>query len=504
MEVKFLELTLKNFKSHQDLTVNFGERTVITGDNAKGKSSIGEAITFLLYGTDLYGSKMDPTPVTYESDSTRVELLFEVDGKQTLLGREIAKGRNKYYINEVPSKATDFNLVVEQLFEKELFLSLFNPNYFFTLHWEKQREMILQYATPPSNKEVFKELSEPQAEKLAELVKKHSLEDLQKIHRENKNKKEKEHIAAQSKVKTLDEQLKGFVYIPPRSSLNSEKAQFAKQLEEIIKKIDEAGPTNKKINELQAKINDLLAERDYMKDEWILLKNEPIEDVCRTCKQPLQNEAVEAVIADKEKRISEFKAKFDEVVKHRKKLEEELQKLEYIDVSEQIKKSQELQDKLFEIEAELNKHDQLEKLEKDLEQAKKDEVETLKSLNESIFIIDAIKDFYAKEAELQAQKVQDLFETLSIKLFNEVKTTGELKPTFEIMMDGKEYKKLSLSESIRVGLEVRDVLSEQSNLIVPVFVDNAESITRFKQPIGQLIMAKVVDGKELTIEEGSA
>jgi hypothetical protein len=67
-------------------------------------------------------------------------------------------------------------------------------------------------------------------------------------------------------------------------------------------------------------------------------------------------------------------------------------------------------------------------------------------------------------------------------------------------MDGKDYRKLSLSESIRAGLELRDVLSQQSGLIAPTFVDNAESITRFKQPNGQLIISRVVADQELTIE----
>ena len=68
------------------------------------------------------------------------------------------------------------------------------------------------------------------------------------------------------------------------------------------------------------------------------------------------------------------------------------------------------------------------------------------------------------------------------------------------MMDGKPYRTLSLSESIRAGLELREVLSKQSDLIMPVFVDNAESITRFKEPSGQLIISRVVAGQELKIE----
>lgn len=499
MQIKFKELTLQNFKSHQELSVNFGERTDILGDNAKGKSSIGEAITFLLYGLDTLGSKLDPTPDTYEADSTKVELLFEVDEKDVKLGREIVGGRNKYIVNDVPSKATEFNQVVEQLFDRDIFLSLFNPTYFFTLHWEKQRGMILQYVSAPANKEVFAELPDPQADKLAELVKKHSLEDLDKIHRANKNKQDKAYIAAQAKTKTLKGQMDEFKQLVPLPSLRTELNIFTKKRDEAEKIIEDSWENNSKINTLHNQIKQLTDKRDQMKNHWEHLKNEEIEENCRVCQQPLKNESIKAVEADKQKRIDTFKAEFNQVVEDRKKLEAELKNLEYIDVSEQQEIARENQAKIGPIEQEMNKHNRFEVLQEQIAEAEKTEKETLKSLNESIFIIDAIKAFHAKEAELQAKKVQDLLDNLTIKLFETIKTTGELKPTFVVQMDGKDYPKLSLSESIRAGLELRDVLSDQSGIIAPCFVDNAESITKFKEPNGQLILARVVEGKELEV-----
>jgi DNA repair exonuclease SbcCD ATPase subunit len=500
LQIKFKTLALSNFKSHQDLTVNFGERTVALGDNAKGKSSIGEAITFLLYGNDLMGSKLDPSPVTYKADNTLVELLLNVDGKDVLLGRELVKGKAKYYINEVPSKAGEFNEVVDQLFDKDLFLSLFNPNYFFTLHWEKQRGMVLQYVTAPANKEVFRELPKPQADKLSELVKKHSLEQLNKIHRENKTKLDKVYIAAQSRTKTLKEQFESQAPTVPMESLQAELNQFVKERNAIEQSIDGQQTINGRINVLQNQINALNQERDHFRDHFNHLKDEEIQDTCRVCNQSLQDEAIKAVEAEKEQRVEKVRAQFQGTVNKRKALEEELQTLEYVDVSEQMAKARSLQEKISPIEREIGKHKDIKYLEEQVVAAQKSEEETLESLNGSIVIIDAIKDFHAKEAELQAKKVQDLFENLSIKLFETVKTTGDNKPTFVVQMDNKDYLKLSLSESIRAGLELRDVLSEQSNVIAPCFIDNAESITKFKEPNGQLIMAKVVEGKELTIE----
>ena len=500
MEIKFVELKLQNFKSHRDLEVKFGDLTQITADNAKGKSSILEALSWTLYGLDLFGSKLDPTPIGYAFDEVLGQVLLNIDGKQTLLARGIKKNKATYYINEVPSKAGDFNDIVNQLFDRELFFSLFNPNFFFTQKWEKQRSMLLQYVSAPTNKQVFKELPETQTEVLAALVKKHSLDDLQKIHRENKTKMEKAHIAGQSRTKTLQEQLDQLQL----SDISVEEVQkeldeLKDQMAEIDNSIAGAVVINRQYNSKEAELANVRHQIDMNKERFPSLKNEVIEDTCRTCKQPLDDESVKAVEADKEKRIEQFRANHKALLKQRDAIMEDLTKLEYVDISEQAEKSRELDAKCQPLLEVLRKHKQHEQLLRQVEEAKKDEQAKLESLNDSIFILDSIKAFKAKEAELQGEKVQELFTTLSVRLFDEQKN-GEIKPTFEIEYDGRPYSKLSLSESIRAGLELREVLSNQSEIVAPVFVDNAESITSFKEPTGQLIICKVVAGQELKIE----
>lgn len=501
MEIKFKTLTLQNFKSHRDLTVNFGERTEITGDNAKGKSSIPEAITFLLYGTDTLGSKTDPTPITYDSDETMVSLLFTVDEKQVLLGRTLKKGKAQYYINEVPSKAKEFSEIVEQLFDKELFFTLFNPNYFFTLTREKQRSMLLQYVSSPANKEVLKHLPEMQSNRLGELLKKHSLGDLEKIHRENKTKKEKAYIAAQSRTKTLQEQLDQLT--DPKEDIDSLKAELAAidiEVRELESELDKAWEKNQAHNNIKSQIQFIQDRIEMSKERWPALKNEVIEDTCKTCKQPLDTTSVEAVKADKEKRIAEYKSIHNGLLKERDELNKQLAETELIDRTELQEKVKEVDAKGKPIREAIRIHSHYEGLKTQVRNAEADENSTLQALNDSIFILDAIKAFKAKEAELQVEKVQALFETLSFRLYKQNKTDGEWKPDFEVEMDGKGYSKLSLSEGIRAGLELREVLSKQSEVIAPVFIDNAESITSFKQPTGQLIISRVVAGQELKIE----
>ncbi|MEV2286387.1 AAA family ATPase [Paenibacillus larvae] len=500
MIVKFKALSLHNFRSHRDLTVNFGEMTKITGDNAKGKSSILEAIPWLLYSVDMLGSKSDPTPINYEYDHTLVKLHCSVDGKDVLLSRGIEKGKATYYINEVPAKAKEYEELVKSLFDKDLFLSLYNPSYYFTLKWNEQRELLLRYVSAPANKEVFAQLPKQQAEKLGELVKKHSLVDLEKIHRDNKNKKDKAYIAAQSRSKTLQEQFDQKPQPIDIQAAEEEMIKLTEQIEQIERVTKSADRNNRLFNEIESNIDSLMQRRDVMKEQYEKLKDEKIEGTCRVCRQPLQNEALKAAEDEKQQRIDQFKQEYATLVDERKRLEQDLRKHKYIDVSEQLAKVRELEQERSKWLERFRENQKYAQLEEQLAKAREDEESTLASLNESIFIIDAIKAFSAKEAEMMADKVEDLFTTLSIRLFKQNKGDGEIKPDFEIEMDGKPYRKLSLSESIRAGLELRDVLSQQSEIVAPCMVDNAESITRFKQPNGQLIVSRVVPGQELTIE----
>ncbi|MGE8080485.1 AAA family ATPase [Peribacillus loiseleuriae] len=499
MKIHFINATLENFKSHRNLSVNFGERTEITGDNAKGKTTIPESPSYVLYGLDAFGSKLDPTPITYESEETKVSLLLNVDGKDHLLGRSLKKGKVAYYVNDVPYKAKEFNEVVEKLFDKDLFLSLYNPNYFFTMHWEKQRAMLLRYVTAPANKEVLKHMPDEQSKSLSALLKKHSLDDIKKIHADSKKSLDKKYIAAESRTKAFKEQLEQSIPSVPLDSLNVELKHLIKQRDELEKVTDSAGDNNGRIRMIQHEIKFLLDKRDQYQNQKKSIKA-PIAETCASCGQKLTDELKEKVSAAQEARWEVIKPELKAVIDKRKELEAELMTLEEIDVSEQREKVHQLQNKITPIEYEIKKHKDCVRLQKDVEQAETDEKDTLTSLNDSIFILESIKAFESKEAELQAEKVQALFTNLSVRLFKQNKGDGEISPDFEIELDGKPYRTLSLSEGIRAGLELRDVLSQQSNVISPVFVDNAESITSFKEPVGQLIISRVVAGQELKIE----
>ncbi|MDV2683773.1 ATPase [Alkalihalophilus lindianensis] len=500
MKITFKELFLTGFKNHRDLTVNFGEETKISGDNGEGKSTVVNAPSWAFFGTDVFKNKLDPTPVTYESEETKVSLILTIDSKEVKLTRELKSGKAKYYINDVPSKATEFDLLVSNLGDKDFFLSLYNPHYFFTLKWDKQREMLLQYVAAPSNKQVLKELHGPQSDKLTELLKKHKLNDIEKIHRENKTKMEKAHISAESRTKTLKGQLDQYEsYVISVNEVEDELGEIGQLLEQVDNDISNANEKNRKFSHIQFQLENLQSEIEHSKEKYSQIKNEHIASECPLCNQSLDEDSIEAVKDKKLQRMEEHKDSHKLLLDKKASLKENLMNLERVELDDLLSKRNELDDKRQPLIQALRSVKQVDQLKEQIEIAEQDEQEKLNSLNDSIFIIDAIKAFQAKEAELQGEKVQALFTTLSVRLFEEQKN-GDIKPTFVIQMDGKDYKMLSLSESIKAGLELREVLSEQSGVVAPTFVDNAESITAFKGPTGQLITSRVVADQELKIE----
>ena len=90
---------------------------------------------------------------------------------------------------------------------------------------------------------------------------------------------------------------------------------------------------------------------------------------------------------------------------------------------------------------------------------------------------------------------------VEISLYDVVKTTGEVKDTFRFTYNGRRYDRLSLSEKIRAGMEVSELMKRLTGRNYPQFIDNMESVDDIAnvKPSGQVIMAKCVHGAPLSI-----
>ena len=81
--MKIQKLIIKNFKGIENLEINFdGKNAVISGDNAVGKSTIADAICWILFNKSaLNQADFEIKPKSHQSDSlnileTSVEIIF--------------------------------------------------------------------------------------------------------------------------------------------------------------------------------------------------------------------------------------------------------------------------------------------------------------------------------------------------------------------------------------------------------------------------------------------
>ncbi len=118
--------------------------------------------------------------------------------------------------------------------------------------------------------------------------------------------------------------------------------------------------------------------------------------------------------------------------------------------------------------------------------------QTKRLINEAIL-------YMAKCVELMLDGLK--MGSTEIVLTELVKSTGEIRDCFRFSYEGREYKCLSLSEQVRVGLDAAMLIQRLSGRNYPVFVDNGESICSFgrSQPSSQVIVARVANGQELQV-----
>lgn len=155
-KIIFKSLSLLNFKGIRNLHVSFGENlTVISGRNAAGKTSIADAIMWVLFDVGYDGNELEPKTFDKNHEIIKeipheAELTLLVDGDQIVLKRSLSdawKGDKctntyKYYVNGDVTTAGDFKKVVESICPDSVFSRISSATNFCSLPWQKQRELL--------------------------------------------------------------------------------------------------------------------------------------------------------------------------------------------------------------------------------------------------------------------------------------------------------------------------------------------------------------------------
>lgn len=557
MKMRIEKLEIENFRKHERLSFALHDVCVIQGRNGQGKSSIAEAIVWLMTGTDVYGlTRQEGRLMRAGAEEAEMRVVAKCtmdDGTLFYVERSRIGGKTELKVN---GKRAEQNVLNVYIGDPTTFLSAFLPGYFGSLEPKEGREVLMKLLPPLSLENIFQNMTEEEVELLREYGERELLVGLDKtMQRLRKDlsdlKIEIEQLTGRiTEVKALS----GESLLPEMPPIDH--AKKIKELEEEIlflqsgaKGIEaEILKNTAKITELKAdtqrmtlmneirsleeKITSLLREANLLKAQ----KKPVPEGTCPTCRQKLPEAEVKKLVAEAETfnrdlaiQFQKIRTEGTELVQRKKMKEEELAKLP--DVKGEIevlqKKNEELKIRMKESLDE----ERIKALQKEIDRLRQEEKESLakslevKTKNKTIIearerAVKLFEELEAKqmlqtkiEATLQAMNsfritmAEALITPLTrhlnrtvIKLFDVVESTGEIKPVFHLFWKNEEgleipYKSLSSSEKIRCHLEISRMISLVRGETYPVFVDGAESINDLlnEEFAGQLIAAYVSD-----------
>jgi DNA repair exonuclease SbcCD ATPase subunit len=263
--MKLLSIKLENFQGIRNLEMNLaGRNASIYGDNATGKTTIYNALTWLLFDKASTAAK-NFTPKTKGAEGDlhnldhSAEAVFETDdGRQICLKKTFKEVYKKkrgsaqeefsghtvdYTINGVPAKEKEYNACILDLCggdtEKTKMLAM--PDYFpEQLPWDERRKILLEVCGDISDEDIL--AANPELKELPAYLKLPGNTD---------------------KRYTIDEYRK--VAAARRKEINRQLTEIPARIDEASKSVpDTAGLDEAKI---QSRISDLEAERDQLIQE---------------------------------------------------------------------------------------------------------------------------------------------------------------------------------------------------------------------------------------------
>lgn len=198
MKITIKSIHIENFKGINMLDVNFSVKTKISGQNAVGKTTIFDAFTWLLFNKNSSGEeKFNVRPlnegIRVDNVEIKVSAILDVDGKEVELSKTqkqnwvkkrgtdtaVLQGNvNSFEIDGYPKSEADFKAYVSELAQsEEMFKMLTNPQYFSSLKWKDQRDILMKLVSDVSDVELA-QTDAKYAPLLSELEKAPSTDDI--------------------------------------------------------------------------------------------------------------------------------------------------------------------------------------------------------------------------------------------------------------------------------------------------------------------------------------
>jgi len=247
------------------------------------------------------------------------------------------------------------------------------------------------------------------------------------------------------------------------NDISQQGAQCVKQIAEIT---DEINTLNEMIDEKNQKIKEI---------------QEAISKAEKDASAPIKEQRAED--------LPEYKQLQDEI----ERLKPQIKQVTFDDNTDLKLQSTEIYGRMDDLKTRLSQKAIQERAKTRLEELKRSEREFSQQLADLEKMEFLVKGFETEKVNQIEAKVNKMFSLVQFKMFNEL-INGGYEPTCEAMIDGVPFSSLSNAERINAGIDIINTLSGHFDVTAPIWVDNAESISRIIPTESQLIRLVVVEG----------
>lgn len=593
-QFQITSLMLSGFKSYEEPTeLVFGNPTVITGGNGRGKSSIADAIAFAVTGCPFFGERGIDRLHNENNPDVAIRMCF-VDETGTLHELNRTRRKNRMTITYDGYEIRQLDLA--DLFgERDVFLSIFNPLYFIEELGEDGKKLLERYLPTIPHETVLSQLSEPVREHLKNETILSPEGSLKRCREEIRGLEERitylrgqkdlaasqgeSHEQAEQELTLQADTLREEIAeLEQRQFSGMDVSDMQERLVELSGRYEEAArdertDTSKLREQLQtlrekiarregeqyqSKFTEALAEASArVKDLGVRYQRESAAYKafhagmeCPACHRSVTEQSLPEVQAALKKVLSELyaagseqRAQLIELQEMDKKAADTFAQFKEDDLGKWAAEAAEMEQRCASLAEQASAETErlraeIQTLTADLEygnlsQSEYDHLGTCREeLRQSEAKIAALQTmtaaqlpdfdreiaqanasiaeikrkmanviaYISKRAELTFSQLK--MNRVEISLYDVVKSTGEVKDTFKFQYSGRRYDRLSLSEKIRAGMEVSELMKRLTGRNYPVFVDNMESVDDLAnvRPTGQIIMAKCVSGAALQVK----
>lgn len=198
--MKLTQLNLQNFKGIEFGDFRFTNNTIIRGDNATGKTTVFDALCWLLFGKDSldradFQIKTLKNGEPVHNVNHMVQAAFDnEDGTGLTLKRiyrekysnprggevKLTGHTTDYFINDVPSKEKEYKAFINNMINEDVFKLITNPLFFNEQYtWQNRRKLLLEMCGDVDDASVIN--SKDELKRLTELLNGRSVDEQRKI-----------------------------------------------------------------------------------------------------------------------------------------------------------------------------------------------------------------------------------------------------------------------------------------------------------------------------------